>query len=245
MIEWPRAGGMVEVGDRVRDRKHPIETGTVLAVSDVPATDYYVETLDTTVFADNPDYPPDDPVVEVVWNVLGNDDLAAARAEHTVYHFPLSRLVCEEYVRVVAPETLRPSPYHMRSFALDENRNRGYVSNVRSQRYIESVLVARETAAGFELVAGHKRRWVALQASLNWVTVRVVDLTDWEAALHYAQDHLGAVDDATARRTIRVLAERWGDRVGEIPAVQTARRASVGWPMGSGGQSTLTAIESK
>ena len=42
MIEWPRAGGMVERGERVRDRKHPDETGTVFAVRDVPASEYSV-----------------------------------------------------------------------------------------------------------------------------------------------------------------------------------------------------------
>jgi NADH:ubiquinone oxidoreductase subunit len=232
MIEWPTADGIVTAGDRVRDRKRPIDTGTVLAVRDVPAREYYVESIDTTVADDNPDYPANDPVVEVVWTDLGDDaDLAAARAEHTVYHFPISRLVWESCVREVPPSDLRASPYHTRTFAVSENRNEGYINAIRSQGYIESLLLVRETAAGLELVAGHKRRWVAYKAGLETVAVRVVTLSAWEAAIHYAEDHLRSLDDETARQTMRSLVDRWGDRVADIPAVNvhagSERRRSV------------------
>lgn len=221
MIEWPQAGGSVAAGERVRDRKHPNETGTVLAVHDVPAREYYVEAIDTTVAADNEDYPTSDSVVEVVWSDLGDAvDLAEARDGHSVYHFPVSRLVCESCVRDVAPETLVASPYHHRSFSWDENRNRQYIYFVRGQRYINSLLLARETATGVELVAGHKRRWVATQAGLETVAVRVVDFSAWEAAIHYAQDHLSSLDDTdTITHTVQALMDHWGDRVTEIPAV--------------------------
>jgi ParB family chromosome partitioning protein len=221
MIEWPQAGGMVGAGKCVRDRKHPTETGTVLAVWDVPAAEYHVEAITRTVADDNPDYPATDPVVELVWSDLGDDSaLADARAAHTVYHFPLSRLVCESCVRDVAPSVLAASPYHHRTFAVDENHNEGYIRKIRSQGYINSLLLARETDAGLELVAGHKRRWVAQQAELDTVAVRVVDLSAWEAAIHYAEDHLQAVDTETALQIVRALVARWGDRVREIPAVQ-------------------------
>jgi ParB family chromosome partitioning protein len=205
MIEWPHAGGMVAAGERVRDRKHPIETGIVLAVRDVPAAEYHVEAITRTVANDNPDYPASDPVVELVWNDHGDDPaFAGARDDLTVYHFPLSRLVCEPCVRDVAPSALAASPYHHRTFAVDENHNAGYIRKIRSQGYIESLLLARETAAGLELVAGHKRRWVAHQAGLDTVAVRVVDLSAWEAALHYAEDHLRSVPRQHAR-----LCGRW------------------------------------
>lgn len=232
MIEWPQASGMVEAGAGVRDRKHPDETGTVLAVRDIPADEYHVDAIDTTVAADNEDYPASDPVVELVWSALGDDPVfAAARDAHTVYHFPLSRLVCASCVRDVAPETLAASPYHTRTFAVDENHNAGYITKIRSQGYINSLLLARETPTGLELVAGHKRRWVAHQAGLATVAVRVVDLSAWEATLHYAEDHLWSVDDETMRQIVRALVARWGDRVTEIPAVRASggseRRVSV------------------
>lgn len=201
MIEWSNAGGMVAAGERVRDRKHPIETGTVLAVRDVPARAYHVEAIDKTVAEANPDYPPGDPVVAVVWTDLGPDiALATAREERTVYHFPASRLVCESCVRDVPPAELHASPYHTRTFAVDENHNEGYIHKIQTQGYVTSLLVAREMAAGLELVAEHKRRWVAQQAGLATIAVRVVELSEWEAALHYAQDHLRAVERSVLSR---------------------------------------------
>lgn len=220
MIEWPQTGEMVEAGEQVRDRKHPTETGTVLAVRDISASEYYVYIIDATVAADNPAYPASDPVVELVWSDLGDDPaLAAARDAHTVYHFPLSRLVGASCVRDVAPSALAVSPYHTRTFAVDENHNAGYIRKIRSQGYINSLLLARETDAGLELVAGHKRRWVAHQAGLDTVAVRVVDLSAWEAALHYAEDHLLDLDDATARQTVHALVDWWGERAVSLMSV--------------------------
>lgn len=219
MIEWPDAGGMVERGEHVRDRERPIETGTVIAVREPVARDYYLDRIDTTVAADNPAYPSGDPVVAVVWSTLDETALPTASEDHTVYHFPVSRLVAESCVRDVAPAALGVSPYHTRAFSWDENRNRYYIYGIRDQGYIGSLPLARETEAGLELVAGNKRRWVAQNAGLATIAVRVVALSEWEAALHFAQDHLPSFDAATTRRTIRALVERWGERVMEIPAV--------------------------
>lgn len=221
MIEWPNAGGLVDAGDHVRDRKHPVGTGTALGVRDVPAREYHVAAIDATVAEDNPAYPGSDPVVELVWAERSDAaDFAVVRDAHTVYHFPVSRLVCESCVRDVAPDTLCASPYHHRSFDIDENWNHGYIRKIRSQEYINSLLVARETDAGLELVAGHKRRWVAQKAGLDTVTVRLVDFDEWEAAVHYARDHLSDVDDEeTLRQTVGSLIDRWGDRILSVPPV--------------------------
>jgi hypothetical protein len=220
MIEWPTADGMVKAGEHVRDRQRPIDTGTVLAVHDEPASEYHVDAIETTVAADNPEYPPDDPVVEVVWSALDGDDLATARDERTVYHFPVSRLVGESCVREVSPAALHASPYHTRTFSWDENRNRHYIYGIRRKGYIGSLVLARETGDDLELVAGHKRRWVADKAGLETVAVRVVDLSEWEAAVHYAEDHLTSLDEEEpARQTVQALLARWGDRVADIPAV--------------------------
>lgn len=222
-LEWPQPGGeRLGVGDRVRDRKRPYQTGTVVGVSDTSARDYYVEAIDATVAADNPDHMGSDPVVAVVWAEPAT--LATAQEAPSVYHFPASRLVAEPHVRDVPPSDLRAAPYHRRTFVRDENHNQGYIYTIRSQGYIESLLLARETTTGLELVEGHKRRWVAQEAGLDTVAVRVVDLNEWEAAVHYAQDHLPSMDAPTAQQTVWALAARWGDRIEDIPAITECRR---------------------
>lgn len=115
-IEWPQPGGVrLAVGDRVRDRRRPYQTGTVLAVSETPARKFYVEAIDATVAADNPDYMENDPVVRVVWTEPAT--LATAQEPPTVYHFPASRRVTEPHVRDVPPRALRSAPYHRRTFS--------------------------------------------------------------------------------------------------------------------------------
>ncbi|MFC6965144.1 ParB N-terminal domain-containing protein [Halocatena marina] len=216
-LTWPLPDNeMIEPGDRVRDRKRPHQTGTVLTVSDIPAREYYLDSLDRTVAADNPGYSGSEPVVALVWSELAS--LATAQPP-AVYHFPAARLVAESYVRDVPPSELQPAPSHCRTFDRDNPRTLSYISKIRSLGYIESLLLARETGDGLELIEGHKRRWIAEQADLETVAVRVVDLNDWEAAVHYAEDHLGSLDEDTARRTVRVLAAQWDDRIGDIPAV--------------------------
>jgi hypothetical protein len=231
MIEWPTADGLVAAGARVRDRKRPVDAGTVLTVRNTPAAAYYVESIETTVAADNPAYPASDRVIDVVWTDLDTTDLAAARDEPPVYHFPASRLVGESCMREVPPSDLRVSPYHHRTFLGRENR--GYIRAIHAQGYIESVLVARETPAGLELVAGHKRRWVAQKAHLDTIAVRVVDLSEWEAAIHYAQDHLPSLDEEPARQTVQSLVDRWGDQVADIPAVSEHRLRHAHFPCSS------------
>jgi hypothetical protein len=222
MIEWPQAGREIEAGDHVRDRNRPDKTGTVLNVYDTPASDYYVDSIDKTVAADNPNYPGSDPVVELVWSECSvTDDLAAVGDQQSVYHFPLTRLVCESCIRDIPPSSLRSSPYDQRSFSWDENRNQQYINAIRSQQHHNSVLLARETDAGPELVAGHKRRWVAQEAGLDTVAVRLVDFGDWEAAIHYAEDHLFDLDDETARETVSAFVNQWGRFALSLEPVKT------------------------
>jgi hypothetical protein len=165
------------------------------------------------------EWPTADGMVEVVWSTLDGDNFATVRDEHSVYHFPVSRLVGESCVRDVSPDALHASPYHARTFSWDENRNRHYIYGIRRKGYIGSLVLARETGDDLELVAGHKRRWVADKAGLATVAVRVVDLSEWEAALHYTEDHLPDLADETARQTVRALVDRWGERAGALPSV--------------------------
>lgn len=222
-IEWPQASEKVETGEHVRDRKRPNKTGTVLAVRDIPANEYYVDAIEKTVAADNPNHPENDPVVELVWDEYDtNTNLDTVREQRKVYHFPISRLVAESCIRDVEPNKLHESPYHHRSFSWDEDRNRPYIYSIRSQGHHNSILLARQTDAGLELVAGHKRRWVAEEAGLDTVAVRIVDLGDWEAAIHYAEDHLYDLDNEAAQQAVESLVDQWGENVLSLQSVNSA-----------------------
>lgn len=111
-------------GDLVVDREQPIDergTAIVIRVADETAEDYYIDSLDATVAALNDSYPPDDPVVEVLfeghldrqvsqWRALlrdANEDYTFAemlddyRDEWNVpsaeYAYPASRLTARPY----------------------------------------------------------------------------------------------------------------------------------------------------
>lgn len=217
------APSRAEVDVRDRHRPAPGNVARVIDVSEVPADAYYVDAIEQTVAEDNPSYPSGDPVVRVVWH----DDLDAvatlwrsweadqlaevvdARSDLTPYHFPASRLILNRHVVDVPPEDLLDSPYHRRSF--DPEANRGYIHSVRYRGYVPSVLTVRRVSDGFEIVDGHKRRWVAEEAGLETVAVEIVDLDDREAALAYAQLHLDSLDVETRRATVEAIEDRWGD----------------------------------
>lgn len=179
----------LEVDAEVRDRKRPApaNTGTVVDVLGATADEFVVDAIDCTVAEDNPAYPPDDPVVVVVWD---------ADERETPYHFPQSRLVSDPEIEDVPPRGLVASPSHDRSF--DAAANPHYIDRVSRLGFIESLLTVRETGAGLELVDGHKRRWIATEAGLETVAVWVVEVDNATAAALYDACHRATGPRASA-----------------------------------------------
>ena len=187
--------------------------------------EYYVNAIGQSVAADNPGHPADDAVAAVVWDgqladTEGSDmsvmDLRATVIERhvTVYHFPVSRVVAETEIKDLRLQTLAPSPYHCREFDPDENQQ--YINAVRGLGYVESVPVARPVGDRYELVDGHKRRWVAERAGLETLAVEIVALNDWEAANRYVRAHSATLGEGETKQLMAVLSARWGDRVDEL-----------------------------
>lgn len=126
-----------------------------------------------------------------------------------------------EQLQDVPPDRLRPSPAQVRSAfppadwtpapdddspdaaaarALEE-----LVASVREHGVLEPVL-ARDTAAGLELLAGHRRVEAAIRAGRATVPVRVLaPATDADAAAITATENL-AREDLSPWETVRALA---------------------------------------
>lgn len=162
---------------------------------------------DTTVADDNPEYPQDAEVVVVAFEsdlrelypaYIGKSPLPLSTIQVKYYAFPAPRLdVVGELPRdqrEVSVDELNPSPLHVREF--DAEKNADYIEDVAADGEHGSLLIARETDGGLELVEGHKRKWVAEEAGLETVEVAVADMTPGEAAAHYLKDHLEHLSDA-------------------------------------------------
>lgn len=223
----------VRPGADVRDRRVPApdNVARVIEATGVRADEYLVDDLGRTVAEDNPAYPADDEVIRVVWHDhvdaiatlwrgwTGEQirDVVDARSDVKPYHFPESRLVAEEHLVDVPPADLEPSPYHHRDFDVDTNR--GYIHDVRRRGYIPSVVSVRPVEDGYELVDGHKRRWVAVEAGLETVAAEVLDLDDREAAQVYAEDHLPCLEGEPSRLTLAALEDGWDDEL-DLPELE-------------------------
>lgn len=127
-----------------------------------------------------------------------------------------------EELHRLTPERLQASPYHHREFEPSENQR--YIREVREQGHVDSIITAHRTddERPCRIVAGHKRRWVAMQAELEHLTVEIVDYSDWQAAWAYADDHLHALEDDVLRETLGAYASEWGERAHDIPVVDEA-----------------------
>jgi len=146
-----------------------------------------------------------------------------------------------ERVERLALDGIQPAPYHAREF--DAAENRGYIDRVRNDGWVGSFPTVRPAAAdgdlkhpgdaGFEIVAGHKRLWVAAEAGLDSHPVQIVDIDAWTAATRFVADHLPAESNLRgngesqegyyAREEIAAavdaLVERWGERALDLDRV--------------------------
>jgi len=146
-----------------------------------------------------------------------------------------------ERVERLALDGIQPAPYHAREF--DAAENRGYIDRVRNDGWVGSFPTVRPAAAdgdlehpgdaGFEIVAGHKRLWVAAEAGLDSHPVQIVDIDAWTAATRFVADHLPAESNLRGNgesqegyyargeitAAVDALVERWGERALDLDRV--------------------------
>jgi hypothetical protein len=146
----------------------------------------------------------------------------------------------DRHVERVSLADIEPSPYATREFYREQNE--GYIRRTRQKGFVGTFPVvtpitptsASHPADGYETVEGHKRLWVCRQAGFDDHPVEIrSDLTDWEQAQRFAADHIPTeshvtddpenhndwYSDADTEAAIRHLADRWGERVLDLPAV--------------------------
>lgn len=203
----------LQYGDLVTDREDPEGRAVVVSTPSETISDWYVMGAGHTVAQDNPTYPADDPVVVVLWESQLNDEfpyytgvrplppslLSTRRIHH--YSFPASRLIKQGELdaHTVPIDTLRPSPYHSRSFAVSHNQQ--FLADVRDHGIPGALLVRvlDSQAPTFELLDGHKRAWAGHVVGLEEVPVMALHIDEEQAARTWANRHLEEYDaDSTA-----------------------------------------------
>lgn len=214
MTAPPRGNGGL-LGARVVDREDaPNKRNPIVVVNTppVPSSNWEISKTGRTVAEGrrNEEYPDDAEIaVGVFEDVVKENDLDASdvplslasldKAGIKFYAFPAPRLkavgsaIDGEEIRRVDPANIKNSWCHGREFDADAKSE--FIRDVRDQGTLGSVLTARETTGGIELVDGHFRRWLAECAGLDDVPVRVLDLDDQQAASHYAKAHNTSVED--------------------------------------------------
>jgi ParB family chromosome partitioning protein len=144
-------------------------------------------------------------------------------------------------VERIALDGIDPAPYQAREF--DATEDRGFIARVRNDGWAGSFPTVRPAAAdgdleqpgdaGFEIVAGHKRLWVAAEAGLDSHPVQIVDIDAWTAATRFVADHLPAESDLRGNgesqdgyyargeieAAVDALVERWGERALDLDRV--------------------------
>ncbi|SDQ04576.1 ParB/RepB/Spo0J family partition protein [Halopelagius longus] len=99
----------------------------------------------------------------------------------------------EPPIEEVPPSAIQPSPYTQRTF--DDPDFLQYVRQVRSQGHLGSFPVVRPIEDGYEVVSGHKRSEAAKQAGLQSIPVFVTEMSDWEAAVWFVDEHIPITED--------------------------------------------------
>lgn len=162
-------------------------------------------------------------------NVDRDDDIGTAYVAHCD---SIEILETDSRIEQIHLDAIKPAPYAAQKF--DREGNCGYIARVRNDGWAGSFPVVRPVDdAGFEVVEGHKRLWVAEQAGLTTHPVEIVDVDDWVLAWRFVVDHLpdeeqihdngttkGCYDDAQVETVIGRLTDEWGDRAFDLPRVR-------------------------
>lgn len=140
-----------------------------------------------------------------------------------------------EEAREIDPMDVANSPYNVREYD-DDDMNR-YVRKMRRRGSLWTLPVVRPLEDNellqFEIVSGHKRIEAAMRAGLDRVPVKVVPMSDWEALVWFADEHLpldnnernkeergrGYYADDEAERSVRLMSEWSTEKLRTIPSI--------------------------
>lgn len=136
-------------------------------------------------------------------------------------------------IRALDPRNIQESPFASKEF--DAENLSQYIRTVEENNGLKSVPVVRPKDENYEVVDGHKGTFVAEQAKKNGgldsQMFIVREMSDWEAAVTFVEDHIpgerdydlirgGWYDDEEVKEAIYRLQERFGEDVLELDRVR-------------------------
>jgi len=142
----------------------------------------------------------------------------------------VERLESVPLIRSVPVEDVRFSPYDCHEGSkLDTD---ALERTIRRRGHLVDYPTVRAVEAGYEIVDGHGRVRAARAAGLESIAVELVELTDWEAARRFVDEHIHLrnpdreIDESRwysgdqVDVAIDKLRERWDEeRLREVPAL--------------------------
>lgn len=221
----------LEPGDIVvdRDDEGGENRAVVVNVPPVSVTEWSVHSRGTTVAEDNPSYPGDSAVVIVVFLDEASSSLQYYSGagsikisflnDHRIsfYAFPRPRLKkCgSRGAFEAAPETIRPSPYHTRTFEPEDNHE--FIQAIQQRGHPDPYPLVRITdTEEFVLLNGHRRVWASCISELSQIKIKGCYMTDRQAARIWCQCHLAGYDETEREEAVQLLQDRFGDEYTEL-----------------------------
>jgi hypothetical protein len=180
-----------------------------------------------TLADDNPSYDSDESVVVVVYLSdlertpyagysgpwpMPLRPISQSNARH--YSFPESRLNYRDQREPIEVPTsdLKPSPYHVERFGMDDPESVALVERIREQGFRAPVVTHHRESGEHVLLNGHRRVWAASVLGLDMLPVRprYAQSSRTEAEL-WAKNHLPYYDDNQRATAFTRLRDRLGD----------------------------------
>ncbi|MFC6770000.1 ParB/RepB/Spo0J family partition protein [Halorubrum pallidum] len=190
--------------------------------------DEWDATTEKTVADKNPSYDRDEQVVVAVPKravqgafpyYTGGVPLHLSRINDAgVNHigFPTSRL---EPIRHLNPvliplREISPSPFHSRSFSIDENRE--FVETIRKQGGPSKPPLVRPVHDRFEIINGHKRVWASHAAGVDAIPCRCAYVDARTAAEWWVPKHIPQYTEEQREAAVERIHDVFGDDATEI-----------------------------
>ncbi|ERG93847.1 hypothetical protein [Haloquadratum walsbyi] len=230
--------------DSKRQNENVTDTDTrtrkpvVVNVPPVTAEEWDVPDRGVTVAEDNPQYRSDSPIAIVVFTpdldsafqyYSGVAPLKLTRLERSgvdYYAFPQPRLqkAGSRGPITVDIDRIYPSPYHSRTFSLDQNTR--FVEKVAAREkpprpplvwanhdraHSRSCTCTCTQTDSLTLLDGHKRVWASHVAGLEDIEILGMYLDDETATRVWANRHLDSYNRTETNRARTRLKDKWGE----------------------------------